>query len=56
MPNFWFWDKETGEEFIVQEDTKEKAWATAKEYFESPKLLDDNASDYECEMSGLDVY
>ena len=55
MTNFLFYDRVTGEEFIVETDMVEKAWLTARAYFQKPKLIGE-ISYWEAEMSGLDTY
>ena len=55
MKNFLFYDENTGEEFIVEIDTKEKAIITARAYFEKPKFCGE-VSFWEAEMMGLDTY
>lgn len=55
MKNFYFVDNETGEDFIVEADTKHDAIHIAHVYFEEPQLLRE-ISDYEAEMIGVDTY
>ena len=57
MKNYLFYDYETGEDFIVETDTKEKAYlcAYAYTYFKEPKFCGE-ISYFEAEMSGLDTY
>lgn len=56
MKNWLFCDYESGEDFIVEAPTEEKAVAIAKEYFADPCGNPDEISDYEAEMMGLDTY
>jgi hypothetical protein len=55
MMNYWFADEDSGEEFFVQEDDKDKAIRIAKEYFNQPILID-IVDDPTAEMAGLDTY
>ena len=55
MKNFLMTDRETGEDFIVMAETKEEAMAIAEKYFEEPHI-DDEITDFEAEMLGLDTY
>jgi len=55
MKNYLFHDYETGEDFIVETDTKEKAYLCAYTYFKDPKFCGE-ISYFEAEMSGLDTY
>lgn len=55
MKNFYFVDNETGEDFIVEDETLEQATYTAKKYFEDPQFVEE-LTDYEAEMSGVDTY
>ena len=55
MKNYLFYDYETGENFIVETDMKEKAYLCAYKYFKDPKFIDE-ISYFEAEMSGLDTY
>lgn len=55
MRHFLFFDDETGEEFIVGENTQTAATEVAREYFDSPIYLDE-LSEFEAEASGLDEY
>lgn len=55
MKNYLYYDKASGEEFIVEALNKEEAQRTAEMYFEEPKL-DSQISDFEAEMLGLDTY
>ena len=56
MKNWLFCDYASGEDFIVEAPTKEKALETAKEYFADPCGNPDEISDFEAEMMGLDTY
>lgn len=55
MKNYLFYDKYTGEEFIVETDMKEKAYLYAYKYFKEPKFCGE-VSNWEAKMSGLDTY
>lgn len=55
MKNYLFYDKVTGEEFLVNIDTKEKAIITARAYFQKPILID-VVTNFEAEMMGIDTY
>ena len=56
MKNRLFCDYESGEDFIVEASTKEKALEIASEYFADPCGNPDEISDFEAEMMGLDTY
>ena len=49
MKNWLFCDYESGEDFIVEAPTKEKALEIAKEYFAHPCGDPDKISEYEDE-------
>ena len=52
---FLYYDKVTGEYFFVEEETLEKAWDVATEYYDEPRFI--RAVDYfEAEMLGYDTY
>ena len=62
--DFWFCDRETGEEFFVEESVeiendfqkvREHAFAIAREFFIDPRLIDVIPAE-EAEMMGLDTY
>jgi hypothetical protein len=55
MRHFLFFDDETGEQFIVGENTQTAAVETAREFFDNPIYLDE-LSEFEAESSGLDEY
>lgn len=55
MKNYLFHDYETGEDFIVETDAKEKAYLCAYTYFKDPKFCGE-ISYFEAEMLGLDTY
>ena len=55
MRHFLFFDDETGEQFIVGENTQTAAAETARESFDNPIYLDE-LSDFEAEACGLDEY
>ena len=55
MKNYLYFDRASGEEFIVEALNKEEAQETAEMYFEDP-ILDSLISDDEAEMLGLDTY
>jgi hypothetical protein len=55
MKDYLFYDEDTGEEFIVETENKEKAYMIAYTYFKEPKFIDE-ISDFEAEMLGLDTY
>ena len=55
MKNYLFHDYETGEDFIIEADTKEQAYLGAYIYFKDPKFCRE-ISYFEAEMSGLDTY
>lgn len=55
MKNYLFEDCYSGEDFIVEEDSYEKALLTARLYYADPEFIDE-ISDYEAEMSGFDTY
>lgn len=56
MKNWLFCDYESGEDFIVEAPTKEKALEIAGEYFADPCGNPDEITDYEAECMGLDTY
>lgn len=53
--NYWFADMETGEEFIIEEITRENAFKIAKEYFKEPHFIE-TVSDERADAMGLDTY
>jgi len=55
MKNYLFHDYDSGEDFIVETDSKEKAYLCAYTYFKDPKFCGE-ISYFEAEMSGLDTY
>ena len=55
MKNYFFEDCYSGVDFIVEEDSYEKALLTAKLYYVDPEFIDE-ISDDEAEMSGFDTY
>lgn len=55
MKNYLFYDYDSGEHFIVETDTKEKAYLCAYTYFKDPKFCEE-VSYFEAELLGLDVY
>ena len=55
MKNYLFYDYDLGEHFIVETDTKEKAYLCAYTYFKDPKFCEE-LSYFEAELLGLDVY
>lgn len=55
MKNFLFYDKVTGEEFLVETDRKEKAIICARHYFQKPVYLGE-VTHFEAEMMGIDTY
>ena len=56
MKNWLFCDYASGEDFIVEAPTKEKALEIANEYFADPCGDPDEISEYEAECMGLDTY
>ena len=48
-------DSFDNEEFLVETDTKEKAYMCAYQYFQEPKFLGE-VSYFEAEMMGIDTY
>jgi len=54
MKNYLFEDCYSGVDFIIEEDSYEKALLTARLYFDDPEFIDE--IDYEAEMSGFDTY
>lgn len=50
-----FDDKETGEDFFVEAETKEEAMAIAKKYFEKPKCYG-TVPEFYAEAMGYDTY
>lgn len=50
-----FSDRESGEYFFVEANTKEEAMKIAKRYFEKPKCYG-TVTDFEAEMLGYDTY
>lgn len=63
MKNYWFVEYNSGEEFFVQEETKEKAWEIARSLDfglnegETPDLkCIDVLDDWQAEWVGLDTY
>lgn len=55
MKNYLFEDCYSGVDFIVEEDSYEKALLTARLYYADPEFIDE-ISDDEAEMSGFDTY
>ena len=55
MRNFYFVDDETGEDFIVEAETLNKARYIATAYFAESQFLRE-ISDEEAEMIGVDTY
>lgn len=55
MMDYLFKDMETGEEFFVETDSKEKAIETAKIYFEEPRYLMQLYPE-EADILGYDTY
>jgi hypothetical protein len=55
MFDYLFEDLETGEEFLVQAESKKHAMAIAQENFESPRCYG-KVSTYYAESCGLDTY
>lgn len=55
MKNYLFHDYETGEDFIVETDMKEKAYLCAYKYFEDP-IFEGEISHWEAETLGYDTY
>lgn len=53
--DFLFVDKETGEEFLVEEKTLKDAWKIVYKYFDNAKFIE-TLSVEEGEMLGLDTY
>ena len=53
--NYLFYDRETGEEFFVQRDTKAEATEIAELYFTHP-ILQGCYSDDEADILGYDTY
>lgn len=56
MKNWLFWDYASGEDFIVEAPTEEKAIEIAEKYFADPCWCPDEITDDEAEMMGLDTY
>lgn len=57
LRNFLFTDGDSGEEFICQAESLEEAEGILEDYFIVENLsYVCELSDYEAEMSGLDVY
>ena len=55
MKDYLFYDEDTGEEFIVETENKEKAYMIAYTYFKNPKF-DTELAFWEAEVLGLDTY
>jgi len=55
MKNYLFHDYETGEDFIVETDMKEKAYMIAYTYFKDPKFCRE-ISYFEAGILDLDTY
>jgi hypothetical protein len=55
MKEYLFYDEVSGEEFLVETDTKEKAYLCAYAYFQEPKFIEE-VSPWQAEMMGLDTY
>lgn len=55
MTTYHFYDRETSEEFFVEEETLELAKQVAREYFENPKYLG-KVDEYTANMLGYDTY
>lgn len=55
MKVYLFHDYETGEDFIVETDTKEKAYLCAYIHFKDPKFCRE-ISYFEAGMLDLDIY
>ena len=52
---YWFEDMVSGEEFFVEEITRENAFKIAYQYFKEPHFID-TVTNEEAEMMGLDTY
>lgn len=52
---FYFYDKETGEEFFVVSEATGYAMNEARKYFKNPVLCDVVTEEY-AEMMGFDTY
>lgn len=55
MRNFLFYDRETGEHFIVETENKEKAYTCAYIFFKKPKLIQE-ITEWEADALGYDTY
>ena len=56
MKNYLMYDRESGEDFIVEAENEEEAMNKAFSYsFEDPDICSE-ISDFEAEMLGLDTY
>lgn len=55
MKEYLFCNRVTGEEFLVETDSKEKAYLCAYIYFEDPRFIEE-VSHWQAEMMGLDTY
>ena len=52
---YQFYDKETGEDFFVEETTKQKAVVKAKKYFQKPVFIEE-VSYFYADILGYDTY
>ena len=52
---YWFEDMASGEEFFVEEITRENAFKIAYQNFKEPHFID-TVTNEEAEMMGLDTY
>ena len=55
MRNFLFYDRETGEHFIVETENKERAYVCAYIFFKKPKLIQE-ITEWEADALGYDIY
>lgn len=55
MKNYLFYDRETGEHFIVESENKEKAYTCAYIFFKKPKLIEE-ITEWEADALGYDTY
>ena len=55
MKNYLFYDYDSGENFIVETENKEKAYMIAYTYFKEPKFCEE-LSDLVAEILGYDTY
>lgn len=53
---YWFLDDESGEDFLVEANTKSEATKIAKVYFMKPILIESDLTYEQAEYLGFDTY